>query len=358
MTSSNPQTEPFSDRLLIWHRQYGRHKLPWQRDPSPYRVWISEIMLQQTQVNTVIPYFERFMSSFPTIESLAAAQEDRILHLWTGLGYYARARNLHKAAKCVQQEYAGHMPNTVEALSALPGIGLSTAGAIVALGFRKRAVILDGNVKRVLCRYRCIPGWPDRPNVRKQLWALADSLTPADNCAAYTQAIMDLGATLCTRSKPTCPLCPLQDDCLAHNSSRSDEFPHRKPTKKLPVKTTYMLIFHNPLAGKVLLEKRPSQGIWGGLWSFPETGDISHLNDVLFHQVLNETRAARHWQPIRHTFSHFHLDITPVAITVNQDHISIMENDRLHWYDLNQPPELGLAAPVKKLLSSLQGRLL
>jgi A/G-specific adenine glycosylase len=343
----------FSSALLTWFDQYGRKHLPWQQHRTPYRVWVSEIMLQQTQVATVIPYYKRFMLRFPTVGALAEADEDTVLHHWTGLGYYARARNLHRTAQIVHAEFAGRFPDSVDELSTLPGIGRSTAGAILALGTSQRAVILDGNVKRVLCRVHCVEGAPEQPQVQRQLWQLAERHTPTERCADYTQAIMDLGATLCSRSRPACALCPLQELCAAHQSHRTGEFPQKKAPKTIPVKSTYMLIFHQQEHQRVLLEKRPPQGIWGGLWSFPETADISDFASVLNGHVLTTPGAARQWTALRHTFSHFHLDITPVVIPLDSGHVSIMENDRWHWYDLRQPAELGLAAPVKKLLEKL-----
>ncbi|HWK54522.1 MAG TPA: A/G-specific adenine glycosylase [Hyphomicrobiales bacterium] len=346
--------DSISTPLLDWFDQYGRKHLPWQQNRNAYRVWVSEIMLQQTQVATVIPYYERFMARFPTVNSLAEADEDTVLHHWTGLGYYARARNLHKTAKLVQHEHGGEFPQTLDALSALPGIGRSTAGAIMALGMGRFAVILDGNVKRVLTRLRCIEGWPDQPKVQRQLWELAESLTPERRCADYTQAIMDLGATLCSRSKPACGLCPLDAQCQAHATHRTTEFPQRKPTRTLPVKSTYLLLFHDHQRQRVLLEKRPPQGIWGGLWSFPESGDISAFDSQFHGQLLVDPRAAQKWQPLRHTFSHFHLDITPVLIPLDTNAVAVLEGERFHWYALRQPSELGLAAPVKKLLGLLE----
>ena len=343
----------FSDRLLRWYRQHGRKHLPWQQNRTPYRVWISEIMLQQTQVNTVIPYYEKFMASFPTVADLAQAEEDNVLHHWTGLGYYARARNLHKCARIIHHEHKDIFPGTVDELSELPGIGRSTAGAILTLGAGKPAVILDGNVKRVLSRHNAIAGWPGQTKVEQQLWHIAEELTPHSNCANYTQAIMDLGATLCTRTRPACPICPVSASCIAYQKDRAEDFPGKKPKKILPEKATHMLIFHEAEGDRVLLEKRPPQGIWGGLWSFPESEDISHLNDLLLNQVMSETQTTRRWKPLRHTFSHFHLDITPVVITLDRAQVSIMENDHWHWYDLANPPKLGLAAPVKKLLTML-----
>ncbi len=345
--------DSFSTALLTWFDQYGRKHLPWQQQRTPYRVWVSEIMLQQTQVNTVIPYYERFMQRFPDVQALADADEDTVLHHWTGLGYYARARNLHKTAKLVATEHKGTFPESVDDLSALPGIGRSTAGAIRALGGGMHAVILDGNVKRVLCRVHCVEGAPDQPKVQHVLWQLAEQHTPRERCADYTQAIMDLGATLCARTKPACGLCPVNELCEARNTNRTADFPGKKPTKTLPVKSTYMLIFHHREAQQVLLEKRPPQGIWGGLWSFPETDDITSFDGALNGQVLSSPGDAKQWSPLRHTFSHYHLDITPVVIPLDRSHISIMENDRWHWYDLQSPAELGLAAPVKKLLSKL-----
>jgi A/G-specific adenine glycosylase len=342
-----------STALLAWFDQYGRKHLPWQQHRNPYRVWVSEIMLQQTQVATVIPYYERFMARFPTVADLAQADEDSVLHLWTGLGYYARARNLHKTAKRVHAEFNDRFPETVDELSALPGIGRSTAGAIMALGAGKFAVILDGNVKRVLTRLRCIEGWPDQPKVQQGLWTLAESLTPRDRCADYTQAIMDLGATLCSRTKPACGLCPLNTECEAHSQNRTGEFPQRKPSKAIPVKRTYMLLFVDQATQRVLLEKRPPQGIWGGLWSFPESEDISAFNADLHGQLLIDPRSAEQWNTMRHTFSHFHLDITPVRIPLEARHVAISESERFHWYAPNEPSALGLAAPVKKLLEKL-----
>jgi len=346
-------TDSVSSALLAWFDQYGRKNLPWQQNRNPYRVWVSEIMLQQTQVATVIPYYERFMARFPTVADLAQADEDSVLHLWTGLGYYARARNLHKTAKLVHEQYGGRFPDTIEELSALPGIGRSTAGAILALGAGKFATILDGNVKRVLTRLRCIEGWPDQPKVQQQLWTLAEQLTPRERCADYTQAIMDLGATLCSRTKPACGVCPLVDQCEAHRQQRTEEFPNRKPSKTLPVKRTYMLLFHDRSNRRVLLEKRPSQGIWGGLWSFPESENIEAFHHDLYGELLVDPRSAQQWNTLRHTFSHFHLDITPVQIPLEANDVAIAESERFHWYSLDEPSPLGLAAPVKKLLEKL-----
>ena len=347
----------FSQQILTWFEQHGRHHLPWQQEKTPYKVWVSEIMLQQTQVSTVIPYFERFMSRFPDVQSLAKADEDAVLHLWTGLGYYARARNLHKAAKIIHHQYNNKFPDSVETLSELPGIGRSTAGAIIAASMNKRAVILDGNVKRVLCRYHCVEGWPDQSSTNKQLWEIAERYTPHENCGDYNQAMMDLGASLCSRSKPACDLCPLQENCQACQSQTTDRFPEKKPKKTLRVKSTAMLILQSPDARKVLLEKRPSQGIWGGLWSFPEIPVDDAPDSYLLANGLKPSGDIRKWQPMRHTFSHFHLDMTPVLIALNKPQDSVMESSRWHWYDLENPGKLGLAAPVKNLLATLKNNL-
>jgi len=342
----------FSQQLLDWFDQHGRHDLPWQTDRTPYRVWVSEIMLQQTQVATVIPYFERFMARFDSVDALAAAQTDQVLHLWTGLGYYARARNLHKAAKTVVNSHAGVFPQTVEGLMELDGIGQSTAGAIAAISMGVRAAILDGNVKRVLARYHCIAGWPEQSAVKKQLWEIAESLTPPERVADYTQAIMDLGATLCTRSKPACQSCPFNADCAAHQQGRTAEFPGKKAKKTLPVKSVAMFVVLND-ADEVLLQKRPDTGIWGSLYSLPESPETDSLPELGGVNLNEQGDGARdQLEVIRHSFSHYHLDIAPVCLRAGkQDEIA--ETDRWLWYPLDHSLEVGLAAPVKKLLSKL-----
>lgn len=343
----------FSKAVLNWFQNHGRKNLPWQHNPTPYRVWVSEIMLQQTQVATVIPYYKNFIRSFPDIKQLALADEDKVLHHWTGLGYYARARNLHKSAKIIHQEHHGVFPCTIEELIELPGIGRSTAGAIMALADDKYAVILDGNVKRVLCRYHCVKGLPGLTNTQKQLWELAEKYTPTKNCRSYTQAMMDLGATLCTRTKPACSVCPLQQNCKAYITQKTAEFPYKKAKKKLPVKTTQMLILHSKSGEKVLLEKRPSRGIWGGLWSFPEIQVNDQVTNFLQKYGFTIKDDIKNWDDIRHTFSHFHLTIKPQIIKLDKEPVMVMEKPDWHWYDLNSPTELGLAAPVKTLLKKL-----
>ena len=344
-------TQDFATRILSWFDQHGRHDLPWQQDTTPYRVWVSEIMLQQTQVKTVIPYFERFMTRFPTVRDLSAAAEDEVLHLWTGLGYYARARNLHKAAKIVAGEMNGEFPGDVEGLVTLPGVGRSTAGAIVSIALGKRAAILDGNVKRVLARHQAVEGWPGKTAVHDQLWDIAEQYTPAKRHGDYTQAMMDLGATLCTRTKPQCQRCPLQTDCLAYASGRQTDYPGKKPKKILPVKTTRFLMLQNT-EGQLWLEKRPSPGIWGGLWCFPEGPDLDAGNWCLDNTGTTPAEIEA-WPSFRPTFSHYHLDIEPLLVKLKAAPGQIMEADRQLWYNVRQPPQIGLAAPVVGLLKQL-----
>ncbi len=311
-------------------------------------------MLQQTQVATVIPYYQRFMASFPTVQDLANAHEDEVLHQWTGLGYYARARNLHTTAKVVCSEWAGEFPTSVEELETLPGIGRSTAAAIHAISKNQRAVILDGNVKRVLARLHCVPGWYGHTAVAKQLWALAEAMTPAQRAADYTQAIMDLGATLCTRSKPRCEDCPVQSNCQAYANDEVSAYPQGKLKKEKPVKQVRMLLLRNP-AGEICLYKRPSSGIWGGLWSLPELDLDADTETHCREQQLTVTNQQA-LAELRHTFSHYHLDIHPMLIDVIAAPNKVEEANKRTWYNPLQPATLGLAAPVKRLLQELSER--
>ena len=337
-----------SKAVLKWFRQHGRHDLPWQIDPTPYRVWVSEIMLQQTQVSTVIDYYLRFMQRFPDVQSLAQASQDEVLHLWTGLGYYARARNLHKTARIITEQHYGMFPESLAELTDLPGIGLSTAGAILALGMGHRGIILDGNVKRVLCRYYAIKTWPGETATHKRLWQLAEAATPARYVAEYTQAMMDLGATVCTRSKPACQQCPLQHNCGAAATQLTSSIPASKPRKTLPQRQVYMLLYH--LDQHVLLQQRKSTGLWGGLWSLPE---FASLEDIDMWLATNARPARTEaWPVMRHTFSHFHLDITPVVAHTDNSG-TLMESAGTLWYSLDHSANVGLAAPVKKLLDQL-----
>ena len=350
---SAKQARAFAQRVLDWYDDHGRKHLPWQQQVTPYRVWVSEIMLQQTQVATVIDYFQRFMQAYPSVYDLAKAPVDDVLHLWTGLGYYARARNLHRCAQQVVELHSGEFPEDVEALEALPGIGRSTAGAIASLSMGVRAPILDGNVKRVLARHYAVPGWPGQTKVHNQLWDIAERLTPQERCNHYTQVMMDLGATLCTRTRPECDACPLSSTCQARKQGNPQDYPGRKPAKAKPVKAVRMLIVENPQR-QIYLEQRPPTGIWGGLWSFPELAmDIdlrSHCQDV-----YGEVNALESTSSFRHTFSHYHLDITPVYVTLADEMAAIAESGG-GFYESGSVPAVGLAAPVKKLWQQLQRR--
>jgi A/G-specific adenine glycosylase len=339
----------FQKKILSWFDQHGRKDLPWQKPIAPYRVWLSEIMLQQTQVATVIPYFLAFVAKFPDVESLAMAELDEVLSLWSGLGYYARARNLHEAAKKICEN--GGFPDTLEDLMSFPGIGRSTAGAILSIAFNKSQPILDGNVKRVLCRFKAISGWPGNNEVSKQLWELSAVLTPVARVADFTQAMMDLGATVCKRSKPACEECPLSGGCSAYSQDRVKDFPTPKLIKTLPVKQQVFLILRNRL-GQVLLEKRPPTGIWGGLWSLPEfNSEEEAINWCVYHFIDVGERQSGILQ--RHTFSHFHLEFKPLMVYTSYSTYSIMESERGLWCDHEQIIKLGLPAPIKQLLQQL-----
>ncbi len=339
----------FADRVLTWFEDHGRKHLPWQQEVSPYKVWVSEIMLQQTQVTTVIPYFQRFMSSFPTVESLAKAPLDEVLAHWTGLGYYARARNLHKAAQQVYQQCGGVFPNTVAGLESLPGIGRSTAGAILSLALNHRATILDGNVKRVLARHQAVKGWPGATAVHNTLWDVAEKFTPTNNCKAYNQAMMDLGATVCTRSSPSCLLCPVSADCIAREKNTWQNYPGKKPKTIKPIRQTTFAIMQNT-EDQVYLIRRPEQGIWGGLWCFPE---ISQANSSITEGADKTEVLAM----FRHTFSHFHLDIEPIVFTISEPLAELREGGGA-WMAIDDAMSKGLAAPVVNLLQQLKTRAL
>jgi A/G-specific adenine glycosylase len=342
----------FASRLLAWFDDHGRRDLPWQEDTTPYRVWISEIMLQQTQVATVIPYYERFMASFPTVRALADAPLDDVLHHWSGLGYYARARNLHATAKLVCDEHGGNFPTDFDAVVALPGIGRSTAGAILAIARQQRHAILDGNVKRVLARYHALDGWPGNTDTARKLWASAEAHTPHERVADYTQAIMDLGATLCTRSRPACPLCPFEADCLAHAQGNETAYPGRKPRKAKPLRSTTMLLVHD--GRHLYLERRPSAGIWGGLWSLPEIDGGDPLEDWCTARVNMQPAAVVEWETLRHGFSHYDLDIRPLEVRLDSPSRKVADDDNELWYSLEAPQGIGLAAPVSTLIGHLR----
>ena len=343
--------EQFQHAVLGWYDLHGRKDLPWQQHITPYRVWVSEIMLQQTQVATVVPYYQRFMAHFPDIETLAAAPEDEVLHLWTGLGYYARARNLHHCARLIVSKYDGLFPEDPAALTQLPGIGRSTAGAIAAIAMDIRAPILDGNVKRVLGRLHAITDWPGKTAVANQLWSLAEDYTPRQRLRDYTQAIMDLGATICTRNNPKCLQCPLHNACQARLSGSPDTFPGRKPRKERPVRSTLFIIATDAQA-RVALIKRPASGLWGGLWCFPETDSEAQLESRLAALGLATWGNHDRLSPFRHSFTHFHLTIHPVRISVRPLPLG-EEHETCRMVDPATPGLLGLAAPVKQLLEVL-----
>lgn len=340
----------FSAQVLEWYDKYGRKTLPWQIEKTPYKVWLSEVMLQQTQVVTVIPYFERFMARFPTVTDLARAPIDEVLHLWTGLGYYARARNLHKAAQQVAEQHGGVFPDTFEEVAALPGVGRSTAGAVLSLALGKHFPILDGNVKRVLARCYAVDGWPGRKEVEKRLWEISENVTPAKGVAQFNQAMMDLGATVCTRSKPKCTLCPLNAGCIAYANESWAQYPGKKPKQTLPERTGFLLLMQH--GETVYLARRPPTGLWGGLYCFPQFSDEAALRDWLAQRQI-QADTLTELNGFRHTFSHFHLDIVPMWLPMSS-FTSCMDEGTGLWYNLAQPPSVGLAAPVERLLQQLR----
>ena len=352
----NDAVERFAPRVLAWSDEHGRTNLPWQRDPTPYRVWVSEIMLQQTQVATVIPYYERFMGRFPDLAALADAPLDDVLGHWSGLGYYARARNLHRCARVVRDHHGGRFPESIETVESLPGIGRSTAGAILSLALGQHHPILDGNVKRVLARAFAVDGWPGRSAVLARLWNLSARVTPPERTARFNQAMMDLGATLCTRSRPDCARCPIAADCRALALGDPARFPGKKPKKATPVRRTIMLAARDA-GGALLLERRPPTGIWGGLWSLPEVDSLDDVAARLADCGLEPAGAGESVARLRHTFSHYHLDIDVHAVAVRYDAAGVLEGDRLVWYNGGSPPG-GVAAPVARILDSLTGELL
>jgi A/G-specific adenine glycosylase len=347
------KNDRFSKQMLQWFERNGRKDLPWQRDPTPYRVWISEIMLQQTQVATVIPYFQRFLARFPRVQALADAPEDDVLHHWSGLGYYARARNLHKAAQQVRDEHAGRFPTAFEAVQALPGIGRSTAGAILSLALGQRHPILDGNVKRVLARCFAVEGWPGRAAVQKRLWQLAEQQLPAEACRQYNQSLMDLGALVCTRTTPDCAACPLASRCQALAQGDPDAYPQPRPKRSLPTRQVRMLVLRNP-RGEVLMQKRPPTGVWGGLWSFPECPQEQRPQDWCREKLGVEGDEIRDLPPFRHTLSHFHMQIEGIEIGLHREPARVMDDPGLVWYKLDAPDPRGLAAPVARMLAQLR----
>ncbi len=347
--------EDFAARLLRWFDDHGRKDLPWQSPRTAYRVWLSEVMLQQTQVVTVVPYFLRFVEKFASLSELAAAPLDDVLAAWSGLGYYSRARNLHAAAKYCVANFAGELPADFDPLCALPGIGRSTAGAILAQAHGQRFAILDGNVKRVLARHEGVAGWPGSVTVQKQLWSIAEAHTPHSRLADYTQAIMDLGATICTRARPKCAQCPVSSDCVALRDHATHRLPEPKPRRAIPTRSTLMLIVRDAY-GRLLLRRRPPTGVWAQLWSLPEAFDIgAATRDIESIEARRDRTIVFEPMPaFTHTFSHYRLDITPLR--VDQIHVKTHAADAQdsRWATLDEARHLGLPAPVRKLLDDLE----
>ena len=340
----------FSNQLVSWYQQHGRKTLPWQLNKSPYKTWLSEVMLQQTQVATVIPYFERFINRFADINALAQAPLDEVLHLWTGLGYYARARNLHKAAQQMLLQHNGQFPASFEQVLALPGIGRSTAGAVLSLALGQHYPILDGNCKRVLARFAAIAGWPGEKKVEQQLWQLAEQLTPQATVAEFNQAMMDLGATLCSRSKPRCAECPLKLKCKAALAGDQALYPGKKPKKTLPEKHSFWLLLqHN---NQVLLTQRPASGLWGGLYGFLEFASASEREQYIALNALQYEHGTE-LAGFRHTFSHFHLWVQPLQLKLKQLPVAVQEQSAATWFTIDTIPPVGLSAPAKLLFQQL-----
>ncbi|HET9047907.1 MAG TPA: A/G-specific adenine glycosylase [Chiayiivirga sp.] len=340
---------PFAERLLAWFDHHGRHDLPWQHPREPYRVWLAEVMLQQTQVQTVIPYFTRFISALPDLAALANASEEQVLALWSGLGYYSRARNLHETARICLQRHAGALPKNFDELMALPGIGRSTAGAVLAQAHDLPLPILDGNVKRVLTRWAGIEGWPGDTEIQKQLWALSEQLLPEQRLADYTQALMDLGATACTRSKPDCTRCPVRADCIALRDGRVACVPTPRPRKVVPQRHCLMLLARD-VEGRVLLQRRQGSGVWQGLWSLPEAMDETSLRHLVSAQISAPFHC-RALAAIEHAFSHYRLLITPMLADPVTQRVGIADTDEdWRWVAADAWPSLGLPAPVRRLL--------
>ncbi len=350
--------EPFHDRLLAWWDRAGRKNLPWQHPRSPYRVWVSEIMLQQTQVAAVIPYFERWMARFPDLESLAKANLDEVLSLWSGLGYYARARNLHRAARVCMKRFGGSLPEDAADLSELPGIGPSTASAIVSLAHDRPAAVLDGNVKRLLARHAAIAGWPGASKVQRRLWQEAQSRLPQTRAGDYSQAVMDLGAVICKRRDPRCSDCPVSADCRALQQGITDSLPDPRPKKEVPSKELHMLILRDQ-AGRVLLQRRPPDGIWGGLWSLPEGKSLEAIDPGIGPGAEAIATDFCSLPELEHRLTHLHLRIRPALLTLPPDGRlqcdSLREGPDSAWFGPEDWHRIGLPKPVNDLLQTIEG---
>ena len=345
-----PRIPPFARRIVRWQATHGRHDLPWQGTRDPYRIWLSEIMLQQTQVSTVLGYYARFIARFPDVAALAAAPEDDVLALWSGLGYYARARNLHRAARDVVERFGGRFPADAESLESLPGIGRSTAAAIAAFATGERRAILDGNVKRVLARHAGIGGDPSSGAVLASLWAAAEARLPRDGIEGYTQGLMDLGAGLCAARHPQCLACPVAIDCVARVEGRVADLPGRKVRRVPPRRRVSMLVV--VAHGEVLLEKRPPKGIWGGLWSLPEADAGAKPADVLAGEWRLSASRVEALPPFEHAFTHFTLEVTPWRVSIAKVPRAFGTREAT-WLPLSEVAGAALPAPVKRLLSSL-----
>jgi A/G-specific adenine glycosylase len=351
-TGAVPHDEPIAPRLLAWFERHGRHGLPWQVDRTPYSVWVSEVMLQQTQVSTVIAFYERFMRRFPTVDALSAAPLDDVLSHWSGLGYYARARNLWNAARAIAADHGGRVPESYEQLLALPGIGRSTAGAILAQARGARHAILDGNVKRVLARYHAVEGWPGENGVQRQLWEYAERHTPHERVAEYTQAIMDLGATVCTRSSPRCAACPVAGDCAARRLGLTASLPTKRARPARPSRSLTVLVVQSG-EGATLLERRPTTGIWGGLLSFPELGEGQSPADWCRSRLGTEPAAEEPLAEVDHAFTHFDLKLKPLRLVLASGDGSVMDDSRWLWYKAADPLPGGIAAPISRILAGV-----
>ena len=338
----------FSKDLLRWYHQYGRFDLPWQHNKTAYRVWVSEIMLQQTQVATVIPYYQRFIRSFPNVKQLALASQDYVLTHWSGLGYYARARNLHKTAQAIHQNYRGRFPQSLEALQTLPGIGKSTAGAILSFAYNLPMTICDGNVKRVLARVFAINIPKQSTEASNLFWSLATQLTPQRDTAFYNQAIMDVGATICTRNKPKCSNCPFNNYCQAHLTGNETAYPVSHQKKTNPIKSLHMLLLEN-LQGALLLEKRPQTGIWGGLWSFPECELETDIKQHCEQQFGLRLLRCTSLKTLSHKFSHYTLNIRPLKIKVDALKDILSKQQRYYWHFPDTPLPGGIPRAICKI---------